>query len=41
MQGDEARLDVREGGIWRKGRNAFFGVRVTNANARSQNKIII
>ena len=33
---DEARLDVRARGFWRRGQNAFFDVRVTNANATSQ-----
>ena len=41
VQGDEPRLDVREGCFWRKGRNALIGVRVTNANAKSQNKIML
>ncbi len=36
MDGDEARLDVRARGFWRKGQNTFFDVRVTNASARSQ-----
>ena len=31
--GDEARLDIRARGLWRRGQNAFFDVRVTNANA--------
>ena len=35
IQGDDARLDVRARGFWRKGQNAFFDVRVTNANAKS------
>ena len=39
IQGDDARLDVRARGFWRKGQNAFFDVRVTNANAKSQSKI--
>ena len=34
--GDEARLDIRARGLWRRGQNAFFDVRVTNANAASQ-----
>jgi hypothetical protein len=31
-----ARLDVRARGFWRNGQNAFFDVRVTNADNRSQ-----
>ena len=34
--GDEARLDIRARGFWRRGQNAFFDVRVTNINAESQ-----
>ena len=33
---DEARLDVRARGFWRQGQNAFFDVRVTNADSSSQ-----
>ena len=33
---DGARLDVRARGFWREGQNAFFDVRVTNANSNSQ-----
>ena len=33
---DGARLDVRARGFWREGQNAFFDVRVTNANCNSQ-----
>ena len=33
---DEARLDIRSRGFWRRGQNAFFDVRVTNASAVSQ-----
>ena len=33
---DDARLDIRARGFWRQGQNAFFDVRVTNANNVSQ-----
>ena len=33
---NEARLDVRAKGFWREGQNAFFDVRVTNADNNSQ-----
>ena len=33
---DNARLDIRARGFWRGGQNAFFDVRVTNANNASQ-----
>ena len=33
---NDARLDIRARGFWRQGQNAFFDVRVTNANCPSQ-----
>ena len=33
---DDARLDIRARGFWRQGQNAFFDVRVTNADSKSQ-----
>ena len=36
---EEARLDIKVGGFWSRGVNAFFDVRVTHVNSRSnQNK---
>ena len=36
IAGDNARSDIRARGVWRRGQNAFFDVRVTNTNADSQ-----
>ena len=36
IAGDDARLDVRARGFWRRGQNNFFDVCITNANAKSQ-----
>ena len=33
---DDARLDVRARGFWRDGQQAFFDIRVTNADCESQ-----
>ena len=33
---DDARLDIRARSFWRNGQNAFFDVRITNANSASQ-----
>ena len=41
LKGDEARPDVRARGFWRKGRNAFFDVRVTNAGSESQRNVVL
>ena len=30
---DEARLDIKANGFWRKGQNAFFDIRVTHVNS--------
>ena len=34
--GNDARMDIRARGFWREGQNAFFDVRVTNADCNSQ-----
>ena len=34
--GDESRPDRRGRRVWRNGQNAYFDVRVTNTNSRSQ-----
>ena len=39
--GDEARPDVRARGFWRNGQNAYFDIRVTNADAESQRSVDI
>ncbi len=36
---DNARLDVKVRGIWRRGQTAFFGVRVTHVNAQSHRNL--
>ena len=36
LTGDDARPDIRARGMWRQGQNAFFDIRLTNTNARSQ-----
>ena len=36
LVGDESRPDIRARGFWRNGQNAYFDVRVTNTNSRSQ-----
>ena len=32
----KARPDIRARGVWRQGQNAFFEIRLTNVNAKSQ-----
>ena len=39
--GDVARPDVRARGFWRNGQNAYFDIRVTNADAESQRSVDI
>ena len=36
LAGENARPDIRARGVWRPGQNAFFDVRVTNTNSKSQ-----
>ena len=36
LVGENARTDVRARGVWRQGQNAFFDIRVTNTNCKSQ-----
>ena len=36
IRGDDARLDIKARGFWRRGQDAFFDVRVTHVNAESQ-----
>ena len=36
LAGDDVRADIRARGLWRKGQNAFFDVRLTNCNSTSQ-----
>ena len=38
---DEARLDIRARGFWRSGQNAYFDVRVTNPDCKSQSNSAI
>ena len=33
---DEARPDIRAGGVWRQEQSAFFDIPLTNVNANSQ-----
>lgn len=37
--GDDARLDVKAKGFWRKGETAFFDVRVTHSNSESSRNL--
>ena len=39
VENDEARLNIRARGFWRPGQSAFFDVRVTNTNSKSQELI--
>ena len=36
IEGDEARLDIKARGFWRKGQMNYFDIRVTNINTNSQ-----
>ena len=37
--GDEARLDIKAGGFWRRGQNAFFDIRITHINSTSNRNL--
>ena len=37
--GYEARLDIKAGGFWRRGQNAFFGIRITHINSTSNRNL--
>ena len=39
LTGDGARPDIRARGVWRKGQNAFFDVRMTNVNSNYQSHL--
>ena len=41
LTGDDARPDIRARGVWRQGQNAFFDIRLTNTNARSQKHLSV
>ena len=36
---EEARLDIKAKGFWRKGETAFFDVRVTHVNSKSSKNL--
>ena len=39
LTGDNARPDIRARSFWRHGQNAYFDVRITNVNSKSQTNI--
>ena len=39
LMGEEARPDIRARGFWRSAQNAYFDIRVTNANSTSQSNM--
>ena len=41
LKGDEVRPDIKARGFWRHGQNAYFDVRVTNAESESQRNVAI
>ena len=41
LTGDDAKPDIRARGVWRKGQNAFFDIRLTNANSNSQKHLSV
>ena len=36
---DDARLDIKARGFWRRGQDAFFDIRVTHVNSRSNSNL--
>ena len=40
LTGEEARPDIRARGFWRSAQNAYFDIRVTNANSTSQSNML-
>ena len=39
LTGEEAQPDIRARGFWRSAQNAYFDIRVTNANSTSQSNM--
>ena len=41
LAGNDVRPDIRGRGVWRQGQHAFFDIRLTNTNARSQKHLLV
>ena len=41
LTGVDVRPEIRDDGVWRQGQNAFFDIRSTDANARSQKHLLV